>query len=120
VDKKRQRFTDEFKQAAVSRFALTQEVGPLARELGVNRSQLYRWAARLSDAPRVAVRNVSSVALTPAAVADEAARSDARLAELERKIGQQQLDLDFFRAALRRVREQQPRKGVPGETASTR
>jgi hypothetical protein len=39
---------------------------------------------------------------------------------LERKIGQQQLELDFFRAALRHVREQRPTKGGPGETPSTR
>jgi hypothetical protein len=38
----------------------------------------------------------------------------------QRKIGQQQLDLDFFRAALRHVREARLKKGVPGETAFTR
>jgi hypothetical protein len=39
---------------------------------------------------------------------------------LERKIGQQQLDLDFFRAALRQVREPRRKRGAPGETGSTR
>jgi transposase len=43
-----------------------------------------------------------------------------RIEELERKIGQQQLELDFFRAALRQVREQRPKKGEPGGTASSR
>jgi hypothetical protein len=47
-------------------------------------------------------------------------RAQARIAELERKIGRQQLDLDFFRAALRHVRDKQPMSGVPGATASTR
>jgi hypothetical protein len=45
---------------------------------------------------------------------------------LERKIGQQQLDLDFFSRSprlrrgrpLRHVREQRPRQGGPGETTS--
>jgi hypothetical protein len=53
-------------------------------------------------------------------MAIEVARLTGRIGELERKIGRQQLDLDFFRAALQRVREQRQRNGVPGETASTR
>jgi transposase len=36
---------------------------------------------------------------------DEPARAQRRVAELERKIGQQQVDLDFFRRALQHVRE---------------
>jgi transposase len=43
-----------------------------------------------------------------------------RIEDLERKVGQQQLELDFFRAALRHVREQRRTKGEPGETPSTR
>jgi hypothetical protein len=35
----------------------------------------------------------------------ELTRARRRVAELERKIGQQQVDLDFFRRALRHVRE---------------
>jgi hypothetical protein len=43
---------------------------------------------------------------TPAAtavIAHDAVAAARRIAELEQKIGQQQLDLDFFRAALRHV-----------------
>jgi transposase len=36
---------------------------------------------------------------------DELARAQRRVAGLERKIGEQQVDLDFFRRALRHVRE---------------
>jgi len=43
-----------------------------------------------------------------------------RVAELERKIGQQQLELDFFRQALRRVREARRPNAGPGVTGSTR
>ena len=43
-----------------------------------------------------------------------------RIEELERKIGQQQLDLDFFRTALRHVGEQRLKKGGPGGRASSR
>jgi hypothetical protein len=50
---------------------------------------------------------------------DDAGRAQRRITELERKVGQQALELDFFRAALRRVREQRQPIGAPGETAST-
>jgi transposase len=50
---------------------------------------------------------------------DDAARAQRRITELERKVGQQALELDFFRAALRHVREQRQPTGAPGETAST-
>jgi len=51
---------------------------------------------------------------------DELARAQRRIAELERKLGQQQVDLDFFRQALRQVRETRQRSGAPGGTSSTR
>jgi transposase len=41
----------------------------------------------------------------PSLAAHDAVAAARRIAELERKIGQQQLELDFFRAALRHVRE---------------
>jgi hypothetical protein len=43
-----------------------------------------------------------------------------RIAELERKIGQQQLELDFFRQALRQVKETRRQSSGPGVTGSTR
>jgi hypothetical protein len=42
-----------------------------------------------------------------------------RIAELERKVGQQQLELDFFRQALRQVEEARRRSSAPGVTGST-
>jgi hypothetical protein len=51
---------------------------------------------------------------------EEQARAQRRIAALERKIGQQQVELDFFQQALRQVREQRLRSGVPGGTASTK
>jgi hypothetical protein len=43
-----------------------------------------------------------------------------RIAELERKVGQQQLDLDFFRAALQHVEAPMPLNGGRTGKASTR
>jgi hypothetical protein len=43
-----------------------------------------------------------------------------RIAELERKVGQQQIELDFFRQALWRVREARRPNAGPGVAGSTR
>jgi hypothetical protein len=49
---------------------------------------------------------------------DKSAR--ARIAELERKVGQQQLELDFFQQALRQVGGARRPSAGPGVPASTR
>ena len=50
----------------------------------------------------------------------EVAAARERIAELERKIGQQQVDLDFFRQALRRVGGTRRRNAEPGAPPSTK
>jgi hypothetical protein len=64
--------------------------------------------------------NAKAPVETPAAEL-EAARK--RIAELERKIGQQQLDLDFFQRALRHVgapRQPGTKPGAMGSTKSSK
>jgi transposase len=56
----------------------------------------------------------------PAMPASELEAARKRIAELERKIGQQQLELDFFRQALRQVTEARRLSTGPGVTGSTR
>jgi hypothetical protein len=58
--------------------------------------------------------------VAPASEREELPRAQQRIAELERKIGQQQVELDFFQRALQQVREARPRSGVAGGTGSTR
>jgi transposase len=60
--------------------------------------------------------------LLPPTVADRGSllKAERRIAELERKIGRQQVELDFFQRALRQVRDVRQRSGRPGATASTR
>jgi transposase len=65
------------------------------------------------------------VETAPAAVAswavpDALATAQRRIAELERKIGQQQLELDFFQRALRQVSEPRRPSDGPGAMPSTR
>ena len=127
--RKRRSFTRDFKLAALKRMAETDNIHDLARDLGIERKLLYCWrdafAARRGRNLRRAGRpngrdGAVEAALAAAPDPRPALWSAARIEELERKIGQQQLELDFFRAALRHVREQRRTKGAPGEKPSTR
>jgi hypothetical protein len=50
----------------------------------------------------------------------ELAKARGRIRELERKVGQQQLDLDFFQHALRTIREKRQPSDGSGAKSSTR
>jgi transposase len=138
---KERRFSREFKLSALARMEAGENVSALARELGLRRKYLYQWRERFRLGGPVALRSrgrptkaeslaieAGSAAALPAAAAkipppappDELTRARRRVEELERKVGQQQVELDFFQRALRQVRETRPRSGAPGGTASTR
>ncbi len=72
------------------------------------------WARR-----RALVQQPSRQARAYGHAGNEPAR-DARLVELERKVGQQAVELDFFKAALRHVKEPARPSGGRGATASSR
>jgi len=122
------RWTREFKLRAMSLMDTAEDVTALAAELGVGRELLYRWRRKYLAHGPDALQQIGRPLFVPATLEpatpsrseDAAAAAQRRIAELERKIGQQQLDLDFFRAALRHAREQRRQHGGPGETGSTR
>lgn len=125
--KKRQRsYTAEFKRHAVERFELSDNRAALAEELGVERAQLYRWQKRLrADGieglrPAGRPRGSRKAAPAPVAAGQDLASAAERIGELERLVGQQRLELDFFRGALQRVEEFRRAQSAPGGTASTR
>ena len=103
------------KRAAVARLAAGESVAAVARDLQLRDRLLYAWrdmvraggpaALRGRGRPRQRATAVPAQAAAAGAGEDALARAQRRVAELERKIGQQQVDLDFFRRALRHVRE---------------
>ena len=114
--KKRVRvFSREFKEAAVRRMLAGEKVQALARELRVWPKLLYAWCARYERGGPEALlapgrpRKAATWAArrepgpTPPGGKGEA-QASARLVELERKVGQQALELDFFKQALRHVK----------------
>ncbi|MBV8241093.1 MAG: IS3 family transposase [Hyphomicrobiales bacterium] len=99
-------FSREFKVSVIRRMLAGENVSAIARELQVRRKDLYVWRDRFraggAEALRGRGRPPKRVAAPPSAAAD-LATAQRRIAELERKIGQQQLELDFFRRALWQV-----------------
>jgi transposase-like protein len=135
-DQRSRIFSREFKLEAVSRIEAGGNVSALARELGVRRKLLYEWrdawraggadALRPPGRPRtgaaVAWSRDSGASKPPPAPAGPQAQLAAarrRIAELERKVGQQALEADFFRQALRQVETLRRPSDRPGGTAST-
>jgi len=124
-------FSTGFKLNVIDRIEAGENVSALARELTIKRTLLYRWRDAFRSGGELALRSGPGRPARSEAVAMAAARgtwakasdrADARrkIAELERKIGQQQLDLDFFREALRRIEVSRRPSAGPGETASSR
>lgn len=126
--RRKRRWTQEFKLSAIGRMNEAVSVQALAEELGVRAELLYDWHRRYRSGGASALRPSGrpstsgagfALSLAPSLPAPAGAEQ-RRIEELERKIGQQQLDLDFFRAALRHVGEQRLKKGEPGGTGSSR
>jgi transposase len=128
-------FSREFKLTVVRRMLAGENVSALARELKVLRKDLYVWRDRFRSGGPEALRGRGrprKTEVVKAAVADEVPKAmlgrsatelgaaRKRVAELERKIGQQQVELDFFRQALRQVKEARRPSDGPGVTGSTR
>jgi transposase-like protein len=116
-------FTREFKEGVVERILNGESVSALHQEVQIKRSVLYRWRdAYRKDGAAGLQRPVGRPPGVPnpprpAASPEEAAAR--RAAELERKIGQQALDIDFLRRAFKRVKESRRKNTAAGATAST-
>jgi transposase len=126
-------FSREFKLGIIRRMLAGENVSALGRQLRMSRKDLYAWRDRFLAGGPEALRGrgrprkaqPSAVAASEAGQAvsegpaEELAAARRRIAELERKVGQQQLELDFFRHALRQTRGLRPASDGRGVTAST-
>jgi transposase len=125
--KRRRSFARAFKLSVLKRMAETENILALAAELGVERRLLYCWRDALASGGEEGLRRAGRPSLAERAEAALSVSTGAfplsdptrRVAELERKIGEQQVALDFFRAALRQVGERRRKSGGPGAKTST-
>jgi|SRR5690348_15030304 len=124
---KRREFSREFKLSAVKRMLAGERVSALSRALGVRKSHLYKWCKHFrvggAEALRPARRPRRGFGVLDLEASKDLVTARKRIGELERKVGQQQVELDFFRRALRQVegaREPNDGLGVPASTRSSR
>lgn len=106
------KYDEEFRRAALERMKSSEDVGALARELGLNRSQIYRWRNEALGRKPVA---------RPESWQQEKneERQRRRIAELERLVARQALELDFFKGALLRIEENRRKQGQTSGRPST-
>jgi transposase-like protein len=101
-------FTKEFKLAAVQRLEQGVSLGEVARALEVNPNVLHRWRREIRQGPGNVFPGHGKQRW-----------SEGRIADLERKIGQQALEIDFLKGCLQRIEEQRMLQAVTGNPRST-
>ena len=103
----RRRFTREFKLAAVQRLEQGIAIAEVARAMEVNPNVLHRWRKEFRQGPGNAFPGHGRQRW-----------SEGRMAELERKIGQQTLEIDFLKGCLQRIEEQRMLQASNGNPQS--
>jgi transposase len=124
--RKNRRFPTAYKLKAIKRAEGGEGVLPVARKLGIPRKILHDWikawkahgpeGLNRKPGPKPGPRRLKPLQ------ADDKKRSalvqaNLRIAELERLVGRQQMDLDFFRKALRAL-ERPAAQGKPASASS--
>jgi len=104
----RRRFTREFKVTAVRRLRQGESVAALARALEVNPSVLHRWQQEYRQEPKKAFPGSGRRGTEP-----------DRVAQLERKVGQQALEIDFLKGCLQSIEEQRQLQAGKPQPPST-
>ena len=104
----RRQFYKEFKLAAVRRLEQGVSIAEAARALEVSPSVLLRWRKEFRQGAGNAFPGNGKPRW-----------SEGRIAELEQKVGQQAMEIDFLKACLPRVEEQRMLQALTGDPRST-
>jgi transposase len=118
------RFPTAFKLKAIRRAEGGEGVLPVARKLGISRKLLHDWikawkahgpeGLNRKPGPKPGPRKLKPVQAEEKRSA--LAQASARIVELERLVGRQQLDIGFFRKALRAL-ERPAAQGKPASAS---
>ena len=104
----RRQFSKEFKLAAVRRLEQGISMAEASRALEVSANVLHRWRKEF----RQGAGNVFPGNGKPR-------WSEGQIAELERKVGQQTIEIDFLKGCLQRIEEQRMLQALTGKPRST-
>src|SRR6202161_3701881 len=100
----RRKFTKEVKVAAIQRLDGGASMAEVARAVEINPNLLHRWRKEFRHGPGNAFPG-------------EGKRrwDETKVAQLERKVGQQALEIDFLKGCLQRIEEQRMLQALPGK-----
>src|SRR5438445_11351814 len=90
---KRRRYSRKFQRMAVERLRTCEDVGELARELGVTRRCLYRWRTKLE---------VVEPGEEESRPSTHRASYRKEIQQLKRLLAEKTLEVDFFKGALQK------------------
>ena len=120
----RGRFSREFKVAAVRRVMEGEQVGAVARDLGISFRVLWGWRKRVVEKGEEYLHELGRPKQWQRPRRSNEPAEDAsqrrRVAELERVVGRQQMEISFLGKALRQVEERRQQKKNAGGVASSK
>lgn len=100
-------YSAEFRRKAVERLKNCDDVGALARELGVHRRSLYYWREEFESGKKAWSDKTKQAA------------DQKQIEELKRLLAEKTLEADFFRGALQKIETRRQTNRNSGATAST-
>ncbi len=117
------KYEPEFKRQAVDRMLAGESPTAVARELGIRCKFLYQWRDQGWGTLAQAVALETAAESGPGEEATPVSEQEGlrkKVAALERLVGQQAAELDFFAAALRNIGAPDPKSEVRSDGGSTK
>ena len=99
----RRKFTREMKLAAIQQLETGSSAAEVARAFEINPNLLHRWRKEFRNGPGNAFPGPG-----------KRRWEEPRVAQLERKVGQQTLEIDFLKGCLQRIEEQRMLQALTG------
>jgi len=107
--KKVNKYPMAFRKMDLERLKTCRSVSELSAELGVHRTQLYKWRDQMEP--------IDDGENPPSNSRERELRKEIR--DLKRVLGEKTLEADFFKGALQKVEARRQSSGNSGETASS-
>ena len=99
----RRKFTQELKMAAIQQLEAGSSVAEVARAFEINPNLLHRWRKEFQHGPGNAFPGVG-----------KRRWEETRVAQLERKVGQQTVEIDFLKGCLQHIEEKRMLQALTG------
>src|ERR1700680_2471281 len=100
----RRKFTKEAKLAAIQQLEMGASAAEVARAFEINPNLLHRWRKECRHGPGNAFPGVG-----------KRRWDETKVAQLERKVGQQTLEIDFLKGCLQRIEEERLLQALTGK-----